>query len=281
MRALAAFSVRDSNVESMSLHSDAVLSKASAPLLTERRLASNANAHFREASSFFASYCLVNESIAAKVRSPRGPLASRMASRARSLARSASAATRSRVDCGTSSSSSVSGDGGTAGRGGGFRSGDRRLCGDAVLRGGDGLRCGGSAARGASARPLDRLLRSMRARSESDTSRPSVARASRSTRSGSGALRASRRSAALGLRSGTAVALGRRVGTAVALGRRSGTAAARRSRGGAGGGATGGATGSRGAGGLALPDAAAASSASRRAFLALRAAIRSASVLIA
>ena len=158
----------------------------------------------------------------------------------------------------------MSGDGGIALRGGGDRflsgalCGDAfLLCGDAVLRGGDALRCGGSAARGASARPLDRRRRSMRARSESDTSTPSVARASRSTRSGSGALRASRRSA-------TAAALGRRAGTAVALG-------LRRSRGGAGGGATG----SRGS--AALPDAA-ASSASRRAFLALRAAIRSASV---
>ena len=49
-----------------------------------------------------------------------------------------------------------------------------------------------SAGAGASARPLDRRRRSMRARSESDTSTPSVARASRSMRSGSGALRASR-----------------------------------------------------------------------------------------
>ena len=119
----------------------------------------------------------------------------------------------------------------------------------------------------------------MRARSESDTSTPSVARASRSTRSGSGALRASRRSAtaaALGRRAGTAVALGavparlRRSAAfrhAVALGLRRRARRCRRWR-------------DRFARLCALPDAAAASSASRRAFLALRAAILSASVLI-
>ena len=80
-----------------------------------RRLASKASAHFREASSFSLRSLVKNRSrlgqVAARVsllgwRSGRAPWPARRARR------------RGRASCGTSSSSSVSGDGGIAGRGG-------------------------------------------------------------------------------------------------------------------------------------------------------------------